>query len=341
MLGRIEALCNIAGVSGDEGRVRQHLKSAIEPYADKVWTDTMGNLYARRRGSGPRVMLCAHMDEVGMIVRGIRDDGLLSYGQVGLDPRVVVSKRVVIGKDQVPGVIGAKAIHLQTRAELERALKHTELYVDIGAKDKADAGKHVQVGDYICFDTKFERQGDALFAKALDDRVGCALLVELFKERGFAPELDVYAVFTVQEELGMRGAQAAVYQVQPELALVLEGTTANDMPKSPLPVTTLGEGPAITFMDGATIVRAPMFDALKAAAEACGVKWQLKRAATGGTDAGSIHKALAGCLTGGLSVPCRYIHSPLSVASVLDIEATYALARQFLLNHALEVLHHV
>lgn len=330
MLGRLEALSNLNGVSGNEGPVRRYIKEFAAPYASDMHVDTMGNLYVHKEGKGPRIMVCAHMDEVGMLVTGILDNGLIAYEAGGIDSRVVVSKRVVIGKDAVPGVIGAKAIHLQSRDDFARALPHEELFVDIGAKDKTDAERSVSIGDVISFTTQFERLGtDLMKGKALDDRIGCAILLELLKN---SYECDFHAVFTVQEEVGLRGAQAAVFRVQPDLALILEGTTANDMSEvdGHRSVTHVGNGPAISFMDRGTIVRAPMLDALKQAAVEAKIPWQLRQGTTGGTDAGAIHKALSGCYAGGISVGCRYIHSPISVASVSDFENAYKLADHFL-----------
>ena len=160
MLRRLEELSNINGVSGDEGKVRRYIKEAIKDIPNvQMRTDTMGNLIVHKKGQGPKVMLAAHMDEVGMLVLGVLDNGLIAYSQRGLDPRVVVSKRVVIGDDMVEGVIGAKAIHLQTREEMKAALAHSELFVDIGAKDKDDALKYVKPGDHIAFTTRFKRLG--------------------------------------------------------------------------------------------------------------------------------------------------------------------------------------
>lgn len=336
MLQRLEELCNLSGVSGDEGRVRAYIKEAVKPYSADVRTDAMGNLYVHKPGKGPRIMACAHMDEVGMMVRGIRDDGLLVYAQSGLDARVVVSKRVLIGPDAVPGIIGAKAIHLQTREEFTRALKHKDLYIDIGAKDKADAEKSVKVGDYVSFPANFSLFGEGYVkSKALDDRCGCAVLIELLKN-DYA--CDFTAVFTVQEEVGLRGAHTAAYNANPELALILEGTTANDMPKSEGHeyVTKVGSGPAISVMDGGTMVLPRMFNALRATAKKEGIPFQLRKGTRGGTDAGAIHKSLSGVVCGGISVPCRYIHSPQSVASVSDFENAYRLAHSFLKNRTFE-----
>ncbi len=330
MLGRLEELTNIYGVSGDEGRVRKYIKGVLDGMGLPHRTDTMGNLIVHKEGPGRRVMVCAHMDEVGMIVHGILDNGLIAYSQAGLDPRVVVSKRVVIGRDDVEGVIGAKAIHLQSRAEFARALPHDELFIDIGAKDKDDAKKYVKLGDRVCFTTKFERIGeDTVKAKALDDRVGCAILLELLAKEYAC---DFWGVFTVQEEVGLRGAKAAVATARPDVALVLEGTTANDMPKAKEHehVTRMGCGPAITFMDTGTVTRPKMFRALRETAKEAGIPYQIRQGNRGGTDGGAINKALDGCVVGGISVPCRYIHSPASLASVRDIENALKLADAFL-----------
>lgn len=333
MLRRLEELSNINGVSGDEGKVRRYIKEAIKDIPNvQMRTDTMGNLIVHKKGQGPKVMLAAHMDEVGMLVLGVLDNGLIAYSQRGLDPRVVVSKRVVIGDDMVEGVIGAKAIHLQTREEMKAALAHSELFVDIGAKDKDDALKYVKPGDHIAFTTRFKRLGESkVLGKALDDRIGCAVLMELIKN---TYECDFYAVFTVQEELGLRGAMAAVYAVQPDAALILEGTVANDTPDADDAsyATKLGAGVAITFMDRATIVNPNMFKLLAATAKEANIKWQPRQTTSGANDAGPIHQACAGCVAGSLAVPCRYIHSPASIADINDINSMYALADAFLKN---------
>ncbi len=341
MLGRLEALSNLSGVSGDEGRVRRYIRAEVMPYVDETSVDSIGNLYAIRHGDGPRVMLAAHMDEVGMQVNGVLENGLLSYLQSGIDPRVAVSKRVLVGEAGIPGVIGARAHHLQKKKDFEHVLGHDELLIDIGAKNREDALKHIKIGDYACFDTKFSPFGDGLFkGKALDDRAGCAILMELIKNRY---DCELVAVFTVQEEVGCRGAEVAVQRAKPDLALVLEGTTANDVSGVPphRQVTCVGKGAAISVMDRGTIVREKLLAALKICAERGNIPYQLRRSGLGGTDASMIHKALAGCAAGGISVPCRYIHSPCSVASISDFESAYRLADTFLRTKAFdEVLCH-
>ncbi len=339
MLGltdNLRELSMLCGVSGDEGAVRRRIRELVSPLADEVFTDTMGNLYAHKRprsesrGTAPVIAFCAHMDEVGMLITKILDNGELKYAPAGIDPRVMPGRRVVIGKDRVPGVVGCKAIHLQSDEEFGRSFPHRELTIDIGAKDKADAEKYVSVGDYACFDSEFRELGDGLVTgKALDDRVGCAILIELLKG---SYDCDLYAVFTVQEECGLRGASVVAENIHPDMALILEGTTANDMPdvKGHQCVTRLNRGPALTFMDRGVMVRPAMLDALRAAANEAGVAYQLRQGTNGGTDIDMIHKAVGGCIGGGISVPCRYIHSASSVAAKADIEAAYKLAKAFL-----------
>ncbi|MBQ2770640.1 MAG: M20/M25/M40 family metallo-hydrolase [Clostridia bacterium] len=336
MLGRLEILSNLPGVSGDEGPVRRYIRKEIAPLVDEIRVDHIGNLYAYQYGEGPTVMLTAHMDEVGFQIRGILEDGLLAYEEEGIDPRVVLSKRVRVGKNAIPGVIGVKAHHLQKKSDFAHVLEHNELFIDIGAKDKADAEQYVEVGDYAWFDTAFAPFGEGLVkGKALDDRVGCAILMELLKKRY---PCNLVAVFATQEEVGHRGATVAAQRVKPDLCLILEGTTANDTVDAPLhkQVTKINWGPAITFMDGAAIVPEALIKALKETAERNGIPWQLRRGTTGSTDAGIVQQMGAGCVAGGLSVPCRYIHGPCSVASVKDIENTYRLMDRFLEEKAYE-----
>ncbi len=327
----LKELSELRAVSGDEGAVRRFIREKVTPLCDEVFTDTMGNLYAHRKKEGaPVVALTAHMDEVGMMIRKIRDDGELEYSHAGLDPRVMPGRRVVIGKDAVPGVIGTKPIHLQSDEDYEAAVPHKDLTIDIGAKDRDDAEKYVKIGDYACFTTRFETLGDGLFTgKALDDRVGCAVIMELLKQEY---DCDLYAAFTVQEEVGLRGANLVADHVKPDLVLNFEGTTANDMPeaKGHETVTSVGKGPAITFMDRGTIVDVQLFDALRETARAHGIPFQLRKGTNGRTDIGRIHTDAGGCRAGGISLPCRYIHSAQSVASWEDMKNMMLLADAFL-----------
>lgn len=329
----LKELCLLRGISGDEGRVRDFIKSHIEAHADRIWTDPIGNLMAYKKGTEGKkhVLLAAHMDEVGFMVLGINDNGLLSYEPVGgVDARVVVSKPVLVGEKEVPGVIGAKAIHLQTRAEFEKVLKHEDLYIDIGASTKEEAEKLVSVGDYVSFRSDWREFGAGLVkVKALDDRVGCMTLMSLLENEY---PCDVTCAFTVQEEIGLRGAACVGHSVEADEAIVLEGTTSNDLGDVPahLRVCRVGAGVAISFMDRASVSCRPVWQSLRDVAEEEGIAWQLKQSVSGGNDAGEIQLARAGVPTGVLSVPCRNIHSGASVAAFSDIEAQYRLADSYL-----------
>lgn len=328
----LKELTNICGVSGDEGLVREFLKEKIEPYADEITVDTMGNLIALKKGSEEkRIMLSAHMDEVGFIISGINEKGYLEFKTVGgIDARVVLSKKLLIGKNKVPGVIGIKAIHLQEKSERENVPKFKDLYIDIGAANREEAEKYVSIGDYACFDTEFAMfSDDTVKAKAIDDRAGCAILAELIKK---PVKYDTYFCFTVQEEVGLRGAQVAAYRIEPDVCMVIEGTTANDVYDCPKHknVTAIGGGAAISFMDGRHIAPRELFKWLQSATRDAKIPVQLKNAVAGGNDAGRIHLSRRGVKTISVSVPTRYLHSPAAVASLKDIEAVKKVGELFL-----------
>ena len=327
----LSELTKLPGVSGNENCVRSFIKEKVEPFCDRIEIDSIGNLLAFKKGymdTGKTLMLCAHMDEVGLIVSRITEEGFLKFKTVGgIDPRVLVSKRVLVGNKQLPGVIGRKAIHLLSADERKQAPKVKELYVDIGAKNKKDAEKRVAVGDYIAFASRTVTFGDNLMkAKALDDRVGCSVMLELLKE---PCPWDLCFTFTVQEEVGLRGAKVCAKRVKPDLALVLEGTTCSDTPGTDVSgvSTRLGGGAALSLIDGATVYNRELVLKLHKLATDAGVTVQFKQTATGGNDAGAIHLASGGVPTVSVSIPARYIHSPSSVISLSDYEAVRETAR--------------
>lgn len=328
MFGRLKELLSLYGVSGDEGRVRRYIRDAVKPLSSEVYTDGMGNLYAHKKGEGPKIMLTAHMDESGLMVVGIMDDGLLAYTTDGIDPRVVVSKRVVVGKNDIPAVIGSKAIHLQSKDDRKRALKHDELFVDIGAKDKADAEKDVEVGDYVSFVSNFTELGDGFFAsKAIDDRAGCAVLIELLKGDY---DCDLYAVFTVHHEIGQRGLQAAMYNVKPDLVLSVDGIEADDSIVREGAVTNVAckGGAAISYMDSSLMVKYELFTALRDTAIQNDIPFT---AVHGGAQPnGRTGRFLFGCPFGLIGIPVRQPHSPTSVAACQDVMAVMCLIDTFL-----------
>lgn len=335
LLTRLSKLCTLDGVSGCEGAVREYILSEVRPYADEVRVDSMGNVMALRRGrkmGGKCLMLAAHMDEVGFIVKRITDEGMLKFGVVGgMDPRILMGKRVRVGEEKIPGIIGIKAVHLTTAEERRKVPTVSDMYIDIGATSRADAEKDVALGDYIAFDSDFYSMGDRGFVKgkAIDDRAGCAVLLELIRQ---TPACDTWFVFTVQEEVGLRGAQIAAHALRPDIALVLEGTTAADLPNvdAHKRVCSAGAGVVIGIMDRGTIYDAELTRMLREICEEKQIKWQYKQYTSGGTDAGKIHLTGAGVRTCVLAAAVRYLHSPVCVASLHDIEAMEETAREFI-----------
>ncbi len=330
----LKALTDLPGVSGDETKVREFIFESIKDHCDEIVTDSIGNLICHKQGKHPfakKVMVCAHMDEVGLIVSRITEDGFLKFKCVGgIDPRVLVSKKVRIGRNGICGVIGAKAIHLQEKSEREQVPKVENLYIDIGAENKETAEKIVSVGDYCVFDSAFVSFGDGFIkAKALDDRAGCNCLMALAREDF---DCDLYLVFTVQEEVGLRGAQVAATFVSPDIAIVLEGTTCSDVygSKERDFSTVAGNGAALSIIDRSTYYDKELTNAIYETAKEHNILVQWKQTATGGNDAGAVHLAAGGIKTAAISVPTRYIHSPSSIIKQTDLDAVYALVSTFL-----------
>lgn len=320
----IKELTDLNGVSGNENEVREYIISKIENLCDSYRVDSIGNVIAYKRGSGSKqkVMLSAHMDEVGFIVSGHTDKGFIKFKAVGgIDDRILPGKKVVIGKKKLSGVIGIKPIHQQEREERDKISKIKQLYIDIGADSKEEAEKLAPLGEFIAFDSDFVNLGyDCIKAKALDDRVGCAVLIEALKH---SYDFDIYACFTVQEEVGLRGAQVAAYGVMPDMALIIEGTTCADVPdvEKHEYSTILGNGAALTIMDRTCYCDRELVQYLYDVAVQNNIKVQYKQTTTGGNDAGQIQRTGTGVKTASISVPCRYIHSPVSVMSRSDYEA--------------------
>ena len=340
-LENLKALCALDGVSGDEDRVRDFIRRQAEPWAETVRTDALGNLIVHKRGrkpAGNKLLLCAHMDEVGLIVTRATEDGFLRFDFVGgVDRRVALGKPVVLGPNKIPGVIGMKAIHMLSAEERKKVPKTEALYLDIGAADKEEALSKVPLGTYGAFVGEPEELGDGLLkAKAIDDRVGCAILLELLKED---LPLDVTFAFTAQEEVGTRGAFGAAFSVTPEVALVLETTTAADLPgvEGARRVCAPGRGPVISYMDGGTIYDRSLFETLRRLAEERQIPWQVKEYIAGGNDARTIQRSKAGVRVAALSAAVRYLHAPASVGSLSDFEDMLKLTRAFL-EHTAETL---
>lgn len=326
-------LSEARGISGQEAEVRELIRAEIEPFVDEIRVDPIGNLIALRKGrkGNARIMLAAHMDEVGLMVVGFESDGLIRVAAAGgVDPRVLVSKIVHVGPEKRVGVMGSKPVHLMKPEEFERVIDMEAITVDIGATSREDAEKLVKLGDQITFATRCEPFGEGhIKGKAFDDRVGCLAMIEALRVQR---DIDVYAAFTVQEEVGLRGAGVAAYQVKPDLALVLEGTTAHDIPKTPEHSlsTVVGRGPAIVHRDTGWVGDPRIVCRLVETAESAGVPYQFKRTVTGGTDAGRIGLTEQGIPVAVMSMPCRFIHSPVSVMSQADLDNYIKLAGLFI-----------
>jgi endoglucanase len=334
MLDTIKALCALPGVSGSEDAVRTYIKNRIAPHVAELRTDPMGNLIAYKKGRktpSKKVLLCAHMDEVGIIITGMTDDGFLKFDSVGgIDRRVLIGKKVYVGDSGVFGIIGNKAYHLVDREDRDRIPSLDAMYIDIGAKTKDEAKKLVTLGDVGTFDPGISEFGNGYIkAKALDDRVGCAVLIRLIES---ALPVDCWFAFTVQEEVGTRGAYAASFSVEPDIACIVEGTTAADLPSvsSSKRVCALNKGAVVPFMDNGTIYNKELYGMLTRLADDNGIPWQTKTTIAGGTDAAAVQRSRGGVMTAGIAVPLRSLHSPASVGCVVDFEAVYRLTELLL-----------
>ena len=325
LMETIKDLSLLSGVSGDEGRVREYLQKRLAGHC-QMRVDALGNLICEKQGAkrAPhRLMVEAHMDEVGFLVTGITETGMLRFDEVGgIDPRVVIGKPVRVGPEGVRGIIGTKAMHMQSAKERDETVPLDKLYIDIGADTKEEAEKLVSLGDSVVWESAFTPFGDGfLKARALDDRAGCAILMDMIQ--GEIP-YDTTFVFTTQEEVGTRGAQTAAFGVDPQFAIVLETTTAADIAgvEEINQVCRLGKGPVISVMDRGAIYDKGLVNLAIATAQSRGIPAQIKEGVYGGNDARSVHTARTGVRTLAISMPCRYLHSPSCVLKTQDITAT-------------------
>jgi len=334
----LEKLSNAFGPSGCEDEVRRLLARALRDKVDGLQTDALGNLIALKTGTGPeprmKVMVDAHTDEVGLMITRIEKNGLLGFRAVGgADDRLLMAKGVVVGEKRLPGVIIAPPIHLSKPEQRQQVVKIEQMAIDIGATSEDVAKGLVKIGDYAAFDTRFEVLHDdghrTAKGKAFDDRAGCAVAAAL-ADGEYA--VDLYLSFSAQEEVGLRGARVTAYRIAPDLAFALEGTICDDMPKKEdvSPTTELGKGPAITIMDRSFVADRRLVQLLVKQAQANDIPYQFKQPGTGSTDAGAIHLSRAGVPSAAVSVPSRYIHSPVSMVSLNDFDYTVALMKAVL-----------
>ncbi len=333
MLELLKELCTINGISGHEDKVRDYIIEQIKGLCE-YRIDNLGNLICFKKGKSTpknKVMLSAHMDEVGFVVNFINKDGTLKISSVGgVDSRVVFGRQVLVGEKQLVGVIGSKAVHNLTTDEKEVAIKFENLYVDIGAKSKEEAESLVTLGEPVVFKSDFLDFGDGCIkSKAIDDRLGCAVLIKLIK-----PDLeyDTYFTFVVQEEIGLRGARTAAFSVEPDVAIVIESTTAADIPEvsAEKRVCQLNKGAVIGFMDKSTIYNKELYNLAFQTAKENNIPCQTKTMIAGGNDSGAIHISRGGVKTIAISVPCRYLHSASCVIYKTDFKAVSDLAEALL-----------
>ena len=331
----LKTLTEINAPAGHEQPIRRALLEELKAKGLNPYLDKMGNVIVVKEGNGPaprkRVMVAAHMDEVGLIVTGHAEGGFLKVTQAGgIDPRVLISKRVLVGDDNIPGVIGAVAIHLQSAADRARVMGYRDITVDIGATDKKEAERKAPIGTYISFDTPYVEYGEGYACgKAFDDRVGCWTILRLLEEE---LPCDLVACFVSEEEVGCRGASGAAFSQEPDIGIVLEGTTCNDLGDIPevSQVCKAGQGVAVSFMDGSSIANRELFKkALEVGAKE-GIAHQVKSSVSGGNDGGVIQRARGGIPVVVLSVPCRYIHSPSTVVNLSDVESQFELTKALL-----------
>ena len=336
MLKILEELCLLDGVAGYEEEVRAAIADMCRPYADEMYVDVMGNLIVRKKGKrhdGPSLMITAHMDEVGFLVSHIEENGSLRIDACGeFDPRVIPARTVRVGDRKIQGVIGSRPNHLLTKEERKKVLPIESLFVDIGVQSAAEAEKLVGVGDQVVMESDFVRfgtEGRYIKAKAIDDRIGCVMMVRLIQRE---LPLDVTFAFTVQEEVGLRGGAAAGFHINPDIALILEGTFCSDLPgeTNKAGAVRVGGGPVISSMDALTIYDRRLFEGCRALAVNNRLPWQIRNAPGSSTDAGMIQQQKDGARTACIAVPVSQIHTSSSVACVMDMENTLTLIDLFL-----------
>ncbi len=329
-MDKLKLLCELDAPSGRENAVRDYILSEIKDYAEAS-VDRLGNVIAKVTGKKralKRVMVDAHMDEVGFIVTYICDDGMCKFTALGgINTAVALARRIRFLNGTV-GVISSKPVHMLEANEKEKYPREDELYIDIGASSRGEAEAKIRVGDCAVFDEPFERLGDLIISKAIDDRAGCFGLIDIIKSE---PEYDFYASFSVNEEVGA-GAKTVAYGINPDIAIVVESTTAADIAGVPdeKKVCYVGKGAVVSFMDRGTLYDKTLFEKTMEIAKNEGISAQVKSYVAGGNNSAGIHQTREGIKTVAISVPCRYIHSAASVASVKDISEVKRLTRAVL-----------
>lgn len=334
----LKKICEIAGVPGYEQRIRQFVIDEVSPLVDEIKVNNMGNVYAIKRGkSDTKVMVGAHMDEIGFIVNHIDDNGFVRFHTLGgFDAKTLTSQRVIIhGKKDVIGVMGSKPIHVMSAEEKTKSPKTTDYFIDLGMKKK-DVDKIVSVGDPISRYSELMELGDCVNCKSLDNRVSVFILIECLRSlKDKELPYDVYAVFTVQEEVGIRGANVSALDIQPHFGFGLDTTIAYDVPgaKDEEKITKLGDGAAIKIMDSSAICDYRMVKYMREVAVRNKIKWQNEILPAGGTDTAGIQRMNSGgAISGAVSIPTRHIHQVIEMAHKEDIANCIELLKNCLLE---------
>jgi len=319
----VKRLTEAFGPSGAEGPIREVIRKEVEPLVDEIRVDALGNLICRKKGrGGKKILLDAHMDEIGLMVTHIDDNGFLRFGTIGgVNPYIALGQRVYF-ENSTFGVIGSE------RIDDPKDVKHEKLFIDIGAKDKKEAGAKVKVGDSAAFFQPAVDLGCKMVAKAMDDRIGCVVIIETLRRLSETPN-EIFAVFAVQEEVGLRGARVAAFGIEPDAGLAFDVTRTGDTPKGITMDVGLGKGAAIKVKDSSLICHPGLKNYLVKLAEDHGIPYQMEVLEAGGTDSGAIQMTKAGIPAGVVSIPCRYIHSPSEMVDMGDVEACVRLAKAF------------
>jgi len=335
----LKKLCNTSGISGFESNIAEIMKKELNKSCDKVETDLFGNVIARKGKGKKKIMLAAHMDEIGLMVKHITKEGFLNFVKIGgIDDRILLGQRVVIEskKGSVLGIIGSKPPHMQKEDEIKQAIKHENLFIDIGCKDKKEAEKKVEVGDPIVFEKNFGNlNGDLYYGKAIDNRIGCYAMIKIMEE--IEADAEIYAVATAQEEVGLKGARTSSFKINPDLAIAIDTTIAGDTPQMKENESSLkiGNGVAITMIEASgrgVIVNQKIREIFIETAKKNKIKYQIDVLEGGMTDGATIYISREGIPTGVLSIPTRYIHSPTAVFSIKDVESAITLTLRSIKN---------
>lgn len=325
----LDELCTLVGVSGGEHKVKEYIKNTVAPDVHEIIEDAYGNLIVRKGPKeGVKILLAAHMDEVGFVITGIEKSGLLRFTAIGITPHILLAKKVVIGDKNIRGVIGAKPAHLVKKEESKKVPEIEDMFIDIGVTSHDEAMKVVKLGDRGTFSTIFSREGDIIYGKAFDNRIGCYVVIQLIKNT----DLPMYCAFTTQEEVGLRGARIIGDRVAVKAAVAVDTTASGEWPvEKDLPsYPEIGKGPVISIADRSVICDRGLISLLEETARQESIPYQYKKPMVGGTDAGPLHVSGDGVRVAVVQTPARYIHSPLSIASMQDIDAQIHLLKAFL-----------